>query len=560
MADRENRAVRSILAALGDEAELGPLLDRIVRAACHLLDADHGTIGLLDEETGVVRTRGGYNMPASEINAEMPVGVGIAGEVLRTGRAMTFDRYADVPQPTQPEMLDHAVLGMPIVWRKGLIGVFGIGRAPRRGLPAPVFTRADHTTLRTFARYAAIAITSARQYQAEQERAERFALVTRVGRIVTADLRLEELLQRAADAVHDVLGYPNTAIPLVDPADPEMLVLRVTGGNYKRIVQGEYRQSIHHGIMGAAVVDKRPVLVNDVVNDPRYIVVPGSSGIIAELAVPILLGERCLGVLNVESDTRLTSRDVDALRIVADQLAIAIENARLHASARNLAAVEERHHLARDLHDSVTQILFSMTLVAQSLEPAWRRDPDEGARRGHRLLELSQQALAEMRALLVELRSAEDATSLLTRPEPSRRIPEVRDNGLFVALRLLTRSVAKDGLGVRIRTVGREPEDPYVADAIYRIAQEALNNVAKHARATRVRIVLECVGEEVRLLVDDDGMGVVKSIKTSGKRGGMGVAFMKERAEVLGGSLELIRGMTRGTRVQARIPLRTPAP
>jgi signal transduction histidine kinase len=381
-----------------------------------------------------------------------------------------------------------------------------------------------------------------------------------VGRIVTADLRLEELLQRAADAVHEILGYPNTAIPLVDPADPEVLVLRVTGGNYKRIVHGEYRQSIHAGIMGAAVVDRRPVLVNDVTSDPRYIVVPGSSGIVAELAVPILLGERCVGVLNVESDSRLTARDVDVLRIVADQLAIAIENARLHASARNLAAVEERHHLARDLHDSVTQILFSMTLVAQSLEPAWRRDPDEGARRGHRLLELSQQALAEMRALLVELRSAEDATSQLTRPEPSRRIPEVRDHGLFHALRLLTRSVATDGLNVRIRTEGRAPADPHVADALYRIAQEALNNVTKHAKATRARIVVECGATEVRLLVDDDGMGVVKSIKTSGKRGGMGVAFMRERAEVLGGSLELIRGLTRGTRVQVRIPLRPTSP
>ncbi|MCC6317940.1 MAG: GAF domain-containing sensor histidine kinase [Gemmatimonadaceae bacterium] len=550
--------MRTVLAALGAETELAPLLDRIVRAACQLLDADHGTIGLLDEEAGVVRTRAGHNMPASEVGAEMAVGVGIAGEVLRTGRALAFARYGDVPTPTQPDMLDHAVVGMPIVWHQGLIGVFGIGRAPRKGRAAPVFTRADFTTLRTFARYAAIAITSARQYRAEQERAERFALVTRVGRIVTADLNLEELLQRAADAVHEILGYPNTAIPLIEPADPEVLRLRVTGGSYKGIVRGEHRQSIHTGIMGAAAVDQRPVLVNDVASDPRYIVVPGSQGIVAELAVPILLGDRCLGVLNVESDNRFTQNDVDVLRIVADQLAIAIENARLHASARNIAAVEERHHLARDLHDSVTQILFSMTLVAQSLEPAWRRDPDEGARRGHRLLELSQQALAEMRALLVELRSAEDATSRISPAEAARRIPQVRDQGLFAALRALARAIGGEGLGVRIRTSGTEPVEARVADAVYRIAQEALNNVAKHARATRVRIVLECMADEVRLLVDDDGIGVVKAIRTSGKRGGMGVAFMKERAEVLGGSLELIRGVSRGTRVLARIPLRTP--
>ena len=556
-AGRENRAVQSLLAALGAEPELCTLLDRITRAACRLLHADHGTIGLVDDERGCVRTAGGFRMPASEMGAEMPSGVGIAGEVLRTGRPISIDRYSRIQHPTQPGMLDHAVLGMPIVWRRRMIGVFGLGRAPGRGSTPPrAFTPADRARLKTFARYAAIAINTTQQYQEEQERAERFGLLTRVGRIVTADLRLDELLQRAADAVHEVLGYPNTAIPLIDPDDPRQLVLRVLGGDYKRILHGEYRQDIRTGVMGAAVCERRPVLVNDVAADPRYIPVPGSSGIVAELAVPILLGERCFGVLNVESDSRLSARDVEALRIVADQLAVAIENARLHAAARSLAAVEERHRLARDLHDSVTQILFSMTLVAQSLEPAWRRDPEEGARRGHRLLELSQQGLAEMRALLTELRSAEDATTRVRLDDPSRRVPEVRDRGLFAAVRQLSRGLARDGISVRVRSTGEEPLDPAACDAVYRIAQEALNNVAKHARARRVRVTIECRPAEVRLMVDDDGVGLGRSRRSAGARGGMGVTFMKERAQVLGGSIELIPGLTRGTRMFARIPIR----
>lgn len=550
--------MESLLEAFGAELDLPTLLDRVVRQACRLLRAHHGTIGLVDEVRNCVRTAAAYHMPASELGSEMRPGEGIAGEVLRTGRAVTLARYGDAPHPMQPRMLDHTVVGMPIVWRGRMIGVFGIGRAPRgRRQPTP-FTRDDRTRLKTFARSAAIAITNAWQHQAEQERAERFALLNRVGRIVTADLRLDELLQRAADAVHEVLGYDNTAIPLLDPADAETLVLKAFGGDYKALITGVHTQSVHRGVMGAAVRERRPILVNDVASDPRYIAPPRSSGILSELAVPILLGDRCVGILNVESRSRLGSRDVEALRVVADQLAVAIENARLHAAAGDIAVVQERHRLARDLHDSVTQLLFSINLVAESLAPAWQRDPDEGRRRSQRLTEMSQAALTEMRSLLAELRSAEDATHRLSWEEPSQRVAAVRDLGLHTALKMLAKDMARDGLEIRLRVGGHPPADGAACDAVYRIAQEALHNVAKHARARHVYLALKTEPESLQLIVDDDGVGL-RPGRGNGNGGGMGITFMTERAIVLEGSLSVKPRAGKGTRVLVSIPLR-PAP
>src|SRR5262249_34495928 len=143
----------------------------------------------------------------------------------------------------------------------------------------------------------------------------RLALIARIGRIITSGLELNELLQTAADAIHDLLGYPNIAIPLLDPGDPQTLCIRTVGGHYRELVHTQYRLSISCGIMGAAVRERRVQLVNDVQADPRYVPTPGCVGIRAELAVPILLGEQVLGVLNAESSEPFNDEDAMSLQI-----------------------------------------------------------------------------------------------------------------------------------------------------------------------------------------------------------------------------------------------------
>ena len=562
---RRQRSLRSVIESISGELELQPLLTRIVHQACTLIEADHGTIGLVDEARGVVRTEAGFNMPPNELGAELGVGEGIAGLVLEARQPIVLRRYGDVPKPTQPGMLNDAILGMPIVWRGTMIGFFGIGRSPRpaksrRSGPvrprARPFTKADVAALREFARHAAIAIGNARTYELEQYRTERLRIITRVGGIITSEVRLSDLLKKAADAVHGLLGYPNVAIALVDPDDPRTLILDTLGGHYRSIIHGEYRFRIDQGIMGAAARTRETVLVNDVTKDPRYLETPGGAEVYAELAVPILFGDSALGVLNVETDEPLDDSDAELLRLVADQMGVAISNARLHAVARELAANEERNRLARELHDSVTQLLFSMTLIAQSLAAAWRRDPTEGERRVDRLLQLSQTALAEMRSLLSELRAAGGGAENAAAPV-ARAADSLKRHGLVGALRRHVRELAADGLSVTLHSRGYVPLPVEHEFELFRIAQEALHNVSKHAAARSVDVRVTSTADGTLLRVHDDGSGFDQRQLPAGAGGlvgGHGLRTMRERAESLGGRFAVVSRPGKGTTVEIAIP------
>jgi GAF domain-containing protein len=340
-ANRRSESLRQVIESISGELALGPLLTRIVESAVQLIGARQGTIGLVAERADgpIVRTAAAYNMPPYELGAEMPPGVGIAGAVLVARRPVRLDRYGDLEWLALPEFADHSVLGVPIWWGERMIGFFGVGAPPPRR-----FDDADIETLALFARHAAIAIENAQRYEGERRRTEQLTLIARLGRIIAANLQLGELLQSAADSIHELLGYPNVAIALIAPEDARILVLRTFGGDYRAIMAGEYRLSIDEGIMGAAARERRVELVNDVLADPRYFPTPGAIDPYAELALPILHGEQVLGVLNVESSQTLTQQDAASLQVVADQLASAIVNARLFAAERQrvarLAAIE----------------------------------------------------------------------------------------------------------------------------------------------------------------------------------------------------------------------------
>jgi signal transduction histidine kinase len=556
---RRQETLLAFIESISSELELRPLLTRIVRYACDLLGADHGTIGLVDPERNVVRMEAIYNMPEDELGAVMQPGVGIAGHVLKTGQPVVLDRYGDVSQPSRLDGLENPVIGMPIAWRGKMIGFFGIGNhasaATQTGCEPGRFSEKDLDSLAVFARHAAIAISNARRYEWEQQRTERLRLIARIGQIITANLTLSELLQRAVNAIHELLGYPNVAIPLLEPGDPDVLVLNTVGGHYKTIVKGEYRIPVTQGLMGAAVCTREVVLVNDVASDPRHLPTPGAAGITAELAVPIRLGDRVLGVLNVESSDPFTLDDATSLEIVADQLAVAIENARLYERAQRLAVLEERQRLARDLHDAVTQHIFGMNLIAQSLGPAWKRDPSEAERRVARLLDLSRMALGEMRALVAEMRAAE--SSGIDPDSGLSGLALVRRQGLAEALRRQISNVANDELCVVLDARTYRVQPPETEEALFRIAQEALSNVLKHAHAANVMIRLAQGDGTVRLSVRDDGVGFRPHdlpARADGDAGGLGLSTMRERAQELGGSLEVRSSRKRGTMVEACLP------
>ena len=406
-------------------------------------------------------------------------------------------------------------------------------------------------------RLACIAAANARRSVGAVRRHERLRLIARVGHLVAANLRLDDLLERAADAIHSMLGYENVAIPLIDPADPAFMVLTTFGGAYKESIGGKHRLPITMGLMGAAATTRQTILVNDVGSDPRYLPTPGRPGI-AELAVPILLGDDVLGVLNVESMRPFSAEDAEGLQIVADQLAVAIENARLHEAAQQVAVLEERQRLARELHDSVTQQLFSAILVAQTIGDSYRVDRLEGDQRCEDLLAIARAALAEMRALLAELNPRPTIDDV----EPSQAdITLVRRVGVLEALRVEARLAELNGVRVIVHCDDWPAQAESHEDGLYRIAREAIHNAVKHAQASRIDLALERRDDRVLLTVRDDGRGFDPRITVTQSQGaGIGLFSMRQRAADLGGELIVDSIAGRGTLIEAHVPFRGPAP
>lgn len=538
--------LRHFVEEISSELQLEPLLARIVEYACRLIGADDGTIGLYDWRRQVIRTAAVYQMPERELGAEMGPGIGLAGHVLATGAPIQA-RYGDIANATLPELADNEVIGMPITWKGELSGFFGIGVAPPKRLPDGALQ-----TLELFARHAGIAIENARRYERARRRTARFELVARVAQIINAGSELKSMLQQAADAIHDVLEFPNVDIPLIDPLDPEVLVVEIRGGGYKREIQGVDRLSIHEGVMGAAVRERRAQLVTDVYGDSRYVRPPTTESARAELAVPIMLAGQVLGVVNVEGDQAYDELDQRTIEIIADHLGIAIQNARLHEQNREAAVWQERLRLRRELHDSVTQILSSISLLAQALPSAWRQSAAEGEKRAQRLAELAQTAFAEMRALLRELQPPDEQTSsaqISIRSQGLLGLERLRHGGLGAALPRLLQVMIPESLGRHYRFDAYRPQALHHEEALYRVCQEAISNVIRHSGAQQLAVEAHVDGGYAWLMVRDDGGGLPADVQA-----GIGLKSMRDRLARLGGELSLRQVRPHGLEVLARLP------
>ncbi|MBI2332039.1 MAG: GAF domain-containing sensor histidine kinase [Chloroflexi bacterium] len=321
------------------------------------------------------------------------------------------------------------------------------------------------------------------------------------------------------------------------------------------------------------------IAISDVRSDLR---VPDSlrqiqeeSGRWALAMIPLIVRSQRIGlvVLSHEGVYEWAEDTLSPYRAVAAQLAIAIDHrvqqTLLQQRGQQLAVLQERQRLARELHDSVTQLIFSTTLIAQSITPALRRDPAEGERRVERLLELSQTALREMRSLLFELRSSEELQDTEL-PVTLTGLERIRHYGLVGAMRLLAGDFSEDGIIVNVavdeaavklfggQSGSRSGKEPMLEESVYRIAQESLNNAVKHARARHVSIQLKCESDKLFFSVVDDGQGFINQPAENDKLegSGLGMRTMKERAEAMGGTLNVTSAPRQGTAVEVAIPLK----
>jgi two-component system nitrate/nitrite sensor histidine kinase NarX len=369
--------------------------------------------------------------------------------------------------------------------------------------------------------------------EAEHRRADQFRVIGEVGHHITSILAVDELLEQVVMLLKEALDYSVVGIGLIEGDE---LVFRAGAAAFSdgsrleeplRIKVGE------EGVSGWVAQSGEPLLVPDVSQEPRYLGVPQATETRSELAVPLKVKEEVIGVLDVESERLddFDESDVTVVQSLAHQIAVAVDNARLFEQTQQLAVVRERQRLARDLHDAVTQTLFSASLISEVLPRIWERDAEEGQRRLAEVRELTRGALAEMRTLLLELRPAALADAELG--DLLRQLGEA--------------TTGRARVPVDVRVEGEHSQmPPDVKVALYRIAQEALNNVAKHSGAGQATVRLCCGPEQVALHIADDGRGFeLDSVPPTR----LGVGIMRERAEAVGAELAIESELGRGTEV-----------
>jgi len=335
--------------------------------------------------------------------------------------------------------------------------------------------------------------------------------------------------------IQEAFGYYLVEIGLVEGDD---VVFRAgAGGDGESQFEGFSIRLDERSITGWVATTGEPLVTPDVSKEPRYVKMTDTATR-SELVVPIKAKGQVAGVINVESDhlDAFDESDLTVLQALAHQAASAIENARLYEQAQQAAILEERQRLARELHDSVTQALYGVTLYG---EAAARQlsvgQVDLAADHLHELRDTAQDALREMRLLIFELRPL-----------------ILEEVGLVAALQTRLEAVeGRAGLKVDFEVAVEERLPSQIEMGLYRIAQEALNNALKHAQAQHIAVSLRQDGGTVVLEIADDGVGFDPS--TAVEFGGLGLEGIEERAEEMGARLTMESSPGAGATVRVEV-------
>ncbi|HEU5329775.1 MAG TPA: GAF domain-containing protein, partial [Thermomicrobiales bacterium] len=536
VAEKDRSAEAGMLAQMA-QLTVGTLdLDRlarlIARYAVHVLGVDRCLVGFYDPGgRGALRQIHQYGFPTHQE---------ALGEGEREELQQIVQRYMLASQPLvvsdaqtddRPEVRALAerlgarsLISVPLVARDRRVGLIYLDtREPRQH----TFSPQDQRILAAIADQAAAALDGARLYAAERRRGEQLRVLNAAGRQIVATPALAELFAQVTATVREAFGYESVRVGLIEGHD-----LAFATGEPDRVPLAGNSPAAWAVRHGQARSSATPL--------------PGSDGVRAILAVPLRTKERIAGALLAES-ARATPFDDDDERTLAslgDQLGIAIENARLHERALALAVVDERNRLARELHDSVTQTLFSMHLTIEATRTLLGRKGDVAGAEQQlaNLSERARETLAEMRALIHSLRPA-----------------EMEEQGLVAALTRWTERVRRENLlPVDLRIEGTPDLPEAEEQELFRIAQEALNNTVKHAAATHVTVQLTTGPAAVTLLVEDDGKGFDPAVPLRGNA--FGTRGMRERAAILGGTFSIDSHPGGGTRVLITMPRNGAAP
>ena len=521
----ESSVMAEIGRIIGSSLDIGQVYERFVDQALRLVQADAVSVILVnpERETYSMAYISGLAVSERLPGTEFPLEGSATDYTYRTKEPLLFqprsrDEVVDRFPGLAPAYDDGLVsfLATPLISQNEVFGVFFLA-----AIEHGAYAEADIAIAGRVASQIAGALTNADLYEArtlaeeqvrvslvekdalleeiqqhlqtEQRRAEQLSVINDVGNQVTSSLDVQQVLEGVGALISSSFGYDLTGIGIVED---ENLVFALDANP---ALEEPLRFSIGHpdeatSITAWVAAPGRPLLAPDVSNEPRYMSVAEAGDTRSELAVPIMASGQVIGVLDVQSD-RLNAFDETDLTVVqslAQQLGVAIENARLFDETRDVAVLPERTRMAREIHDTLAQGFTGIVLQLEAGEQALEDNSDEVGSHLELAKNLARQCLAEARRTVWDLQPQALEESQLH----SALAQEVeRFNGSGEAHATFNMVGARKQLSGSAQT------------ALLRVCQESLTNIRKHADASNVEVVLDFAAGGVSLSVTDDGTG-----------------------------------------------------
>lgn len=546
----ELETLLTIQQAITSRLDLSDVLQLIAEEAQRLTSAQLSLLYVLEEDELRIAAVSGQVDSGKLIGCRLPVAQSVAGASIQTSQPIIV---TDVQNDTRihREILEYfgdirCYMAVPLISGSRPIGVIAV--ADRE---TSVLGMDSLRVLSMLAPSAVIGLENARLYQEQQERrleAEGRHQMAESLRVMLAILNSNRSLSEILDYIvthvsSRLLDCQAMAIYSLQPRDKILTIQAAHGLPVDLIAAANFLPG--HGTVGQAVLTGQPVAVAKaaaILSDETKLTLTETewnwlirltAHYQAWLAVPLIVkGDMYGAILMYYRHPRAFPEEEIGLALAfSDQVALAIENARLRTQAEQAAVIAERNRLARELHDAVSQTLFSTSLIAEVLPRLWDRNQPEGRQRLEELRQLTRGALAEMRTLLFELRPA-----------------ALKEAKLGDLLKHLTQAIiGRARIPISLTIEGDRTLPPEVQVSLYRITQEALNNIVKYANPRQTTVSFRCHQQQVELIITDDGCGFDPSAVSPEH---LGLGIMYERAAAINAMMKLKSRPGCGTQIE----------
>jgi signal transduction histidine kinase len=540
---RELAALLDVSHTVATTLDVGGLVNLVLDQLQTIIEYTGASVTLLDgDEFSIMASRSASGASAAGARIPLARAQPLWQRILRLEPVVIGDIRSEEPEAREyraifgrgiegtPFRDIRSWLAVPLAPKDRAIGTLTVSHTQ------PQYFNERHVRLlRAVADQAAVAIENARLYEEAQQRTRETEALLRADQELFRSLDLDAVLSALADVAVDVMRADVSVMTLVADGRERVRAARNFSDEGAAMVNDYLADEPDRGV-------REPSLfaLDDVRDDPRprTRAIWEHEGLQSYMAVPVAVNGQRIGGFGVgyREPHRFGEGERRVIQALAERGGVAIQNAELYERAQQAASLEERQRLARELHDSVSQALYGIALGARTARTQLDRDPSRAVEPVDYVLSLAEAGLAEMRALIFELR-----------PE------SLELEGLVAGLEKQAAALrARHGVAVDAALCA-EPDVPMpVKEAISRIAQEALHNTVKHARASNVALRLSCEGGVIALEVQDDGRGFDPAQTFAGH---LGLRSMRERVANLGGTIAIESEEGAGARIRVAIPV-----